>query len=66
MANAKDARTPMPKNAGQPHDNKAPFSPMKLEQVAPGGDHTSKGTVASYLGGDECEQGQAKKMPVWP
>ena len=66
MANAKRPSAPTPKDKGQPHGNKAPFSPQKLEEVAPGGSKMSKGTTGSYLGGDDCEKGTGFKQPVWP
>ena len=67
MANAKRPSAPSPKDKnGLVHGNTAPFSPQKLEEVAPGGQKTMKGTVTSYLGSDNCEKGTGDAKPVWP
>ena len=65
MANAKRSAVPNPKDSGQPHGNKAPFSPQKLDEVAPGGS-MNKGTVTSYFTSEACEKGTGDAKPVWP
>jgi len=67
MANAKRPSAPKPKGAnGLVHGNAAPFSPQKLEEIAPGGSVSSKGMPNSYLGGENCEKGTGDAKPVWP
>lgn len=67
MANAKRPTSPSPKDKGQPHSNMAPFSPHKLEEVAPGGSVSKKGDLKAYFeGGDPCEVGTGDAKPNWP
>ena len=67
MANARRPGKPTPQGENrQPHGNVAPFSPAKLQEVAPGGSVQSKGMPNTYFNGDPCEDGTGKEPPFWP
>lgn len=67
MANARRPGKPTPLGANrQPHGNVAPFSPAKLETVAPGGSVQEKGAPNSYFDDGPKEKGTGKEPPFWP